>query len=364
MVMTQSIAFFACITVLLFSFQSVQGQEKAVDTMKTTNPNEDSREDGVKNHVQTATFAGGCFWCMVKPFDQYEGVINVVSGYTLGSNPKSEKDESNEAVQITFDDRKISYEQLLKIYWRLIDPTDDGGQFADRGNSYRTAIFYHTESQRIAAENSKNALEKEKRFSKPIRTRILPYRDFKAAQDWHQDFSRKNPVRYDQFFYASGRPEFQKKYWDTKPMNEKELKKRLTDLQFQVTQKNGTESAFRNEYWDNHDEGIYVDIVDGTPLFSSLDKFDSGCGWPSFGKPLIDTSLHKKTDYTHNMKRIEVRSAKANSHLGHVFNDGPKKFDGRRYCINSAALRFIPKEKLVEEGYGEYLKLFEKSDDK
>jgi peptide methionine sulfoxide reductase msrA/msrB len=314
--------------------------------------------------MQKATFAGGCFWCMVKPFDQFDGVIFVTSGYTGGTVPNPAyktvcdgKTGHVEAVQIIFDPKKISYEQLLTLFWRQIDPTDDGGQFNDRGLSYRTAIFYHNEEQKRFAEASRNALEKEKRFSKPIVTKILPVAEFYKAEAEHQNFYKTNPEHYERYVKNSGRLHFQAKNWDKKHLDRKELQKRLTKIQFDVTQNSATEPAFRNEYWNNHAEGIYVDIVDGTPLFTSKDKFDSNCGWASFSKPITDTKIVEKSDFSHGMKRIEVRSFSANSHLGHVFNDAPKTLGGLRYCINSAAVRFVPKEKMLEEGYGDLLPL-------
>jgi peptide methionine sulfoxide reductase msrA/msrB len=311
-----------------------------------------------------ATFAGGCFWCMVSPFDKIPGVVRVVSGYTGGhkENPTYQEVCAGttghaEAVQITFDPSRISYRELLDIFWRQIDPTDPGGQFADRGDSYRTAIFYHDEEQRRLAEESKRELEQSGKFDKPIVTEILPAGPFYPAEEYHQDYYRKNPMRYWVYRVGSGREAFITRHWP-KQKNREELAQRLTRMQFEVTQNNATEPPFQNEYWNHFEDGIYVDVVSGEPLFSSRDKFDAGCGWPSFTRPLPDARIVEKPDFSHNMIRTEVRSGNADSHLGHVFPDGPAP-TGLRYCINSAALRFIPKERLAEEGYGEYLKLFE-----
>lgn len=345
-----------------------------------------------------AYFSGGCFWCTESDLQKATGVVEVVSGYAGGTvvNPTyrdvtSEKSGHREAVEIYYDEHVTTYADLVHYHLMHIDPTDPAGQFYDRGESYQAVIFYRSEEERLIAEQAIRELDSAKVFEKPVVVKVLPYKNFYPAEEYHQNYAEENAVKYCAYRESSGRDAFLKKYFGTRSWEElvgkdgmmnrepvqaaasgdkeskdldfsryvkpsdAELRATLSDIQFTVTQKEGTEPPFRNDYNDHHAAGIYVDILSGEPLYSSADKYDSGTGWPSFVKPLDARYIVEKVDRGFFNTRTEIRSRYGDNHLGHVFTDGPVERGGLRYCMNSAALRFIPREEMEQLGYGQYL---------
>lgn len=340
----------------------------------------------VKEGSAVAYFAGGCFWCTESDYEKLPGVKEVTSGYMGGSvdNPSYNQVASGESghremVKVVYNPNKITYRQLTLELFRETDPTDSGGSFYDRGHQYTSAVYYQTEEEHEIAKEVIRTLEDLKVFDKPIATDIEKVSTFWIAEDYHQNYYKKNPLPYKYYRNGSGRDVFIESVWGggeyddlfndivikkvsmwenyEKP-SEEILKDELTELQYKITQKEGTETPFKNEYWDNHDEGIYVDVVSGEPLFSSTEKFDSGTGWPSFLRPIDYDFVTEHKDYKLILPRTEIRSKYADSHLGHIILDGPITNDKIRYCMNSASLRFVPKADLEKEGLGEYLYLF------
>lgn len=312
--------------------------------------------------IKTIYLAGGCFWGTAHLMSLVPGVNNVVAGYanSLIPNPSYEmvcsgRTNAAEAVKVTYDDSSVSLTDLLQLYFKSIDPLSINRQGNDMGSQYRTGVYYADGADAEVIDAQLATLQR--RYKQPLAIEFGPLQNFYPAEEYHQAYLIKNPNGY-----CHVSPELFSEARAMKvraSLSKDELRQRLTPLQWEVTQNGATERPFVNEYDDEFRPGIYVDITDGTPLFLSSRKYNSGCGWPAFSKPVSEDSVVELPDYSYGRTRTEVRSAKSGSHLGHVFNDGPVSDGGLRYCINSAALRFIPKAEMEAEGYGEYLSLIE-----
>lgn len=334
--------------------------------MKYTYKKEDAVMDNRQNkkseagkNIKEVYFAGGCFWGVEAYMERIYGVEDATSGY---ANGKTETTSYNllhgtdhaETVHVKYDADKISLDKLLKYYFQIIDPTSINKQGNDRGRQYRTGIYYTDMKDKEII--LKEIAEQQKKYSEKIQVEVEPLKHYILAEEYHQDYLKKNPGGYchidlEQADNVIINPE------DYPKPSDEELKAKLTPLQYSVTQKKNTEHSFSNEYWDNHEAGLYVDITTGEPLFSSKDKYDSGCGWPSFTKPIAKDVVTYEKDTSFNMIRTEVLSRSGKAHLGHVFDDGPKDRGGLRYCINSASIKFIPLEDMEKSGYGYLLNL-------
>ncbi len=324
-------------------------------------------EESESGHVVTSKeiyLAGGCFWGTEKYFSVVKGVLATEAGYANGTGDQityAEVCQSSghaETVKVSYDPQKIRLQFLLQLFYEVIDPVAKNRQGNDFGIQYRSGIYYTDAADREIILTSLQELQK--RYTEPLAIEVQPLQNYCPAETYHQGYLTKNPggychIRKEKFSQAEKAEDPLLSY---QPPEQEKLKNQLTELQYQVTQNQATEPAFQNEYYNHFRQGIYVDITTGEPLFSSDDKFASGCGWPSFSKPISKERIQELTDHKFGMQRVEVRSKGGNAHLGHVFFDGPAAAGGLRYCINSAALRFIAKDKMAEEGYGSLLALF------
>lgn len=387
-------------SVIILSVWYIRSHDNSIGRIKVPSiPKQTCLEHNATKHMkktqeelatyQRAYFSGGCFWCTESDLQKAPGVVEVVSGYAGGTlaNPTyadvtSEKSGHREAVEVYYDGKVTTYENLVRYHLMHIDPTDGGGQFYDRGESYQPVIFYASDEEKSTAMRAIRELDASKVLPKPVAVRLLPYTNFYTAEEYHQNYAEENTVKYCAYRESSGRDAFLEKYFGGKTWEElvgngsmtegqtapaaldfshyvkpsdDVLKARLTDLQYRVTQQEGTERPFDNAYNENHEPGIYVDIVSGEPLYSSKDKYESGTGWPSFVKPITPLAVVEKIDKGFFTTRTEIRSRYSDDHLGHVFPDGPTDRGGMRYCMNSAALRFIPLADMEKEGYGAYI---------
>ena len=323
----------------------------------TTSSKEQKMTMESKQEQRIIYLAGGCFWGLEAYMERIQGVTDAVSGYANGKGDTTNYQllhatDHAETVKVTYDPNKISLDKLLQYYFRVIDPTSINKQGNDRGRQYRTGIYYQNEQDKAVIEAALKTLQS--KYQAPIQIEVEPLKNYVEAEEYHQDYLKKNPNGYCHIdIKKADEPLIDDKQYP-KP-SDAELKQKLTALQYDVTQGKHTERSFSNEYWDNFAPGIYVDITTGEPLFSSKDKFESGCGWPSFTKPIAAEVAEYQKDNSFNMTRIEVLSRSGHAHLGHVFDDGPRDKGGLRYCINSASIKFIPLDEMEKQGYGDLI---------
>ncbi|PWJ74762.1 UNVERIFIED_CONTAM: peptide methionine sulfoxide reductase msrA/msrB [Murimonas intestini] len=351
------------VIVIIFVIPGVYGRggTDSVSAAEKESEVSSMKEKKQPDNLKEIYFAGGCFWGVEEYFSRIPGVYDVISGYANGNkeNPTyeevcSDKTGFAETVQVKYDPGIISLRTLTEQYFEIIDPVSVDRQGNDRGSQYRTGIYYTEEKDRASIQVVMNEVRKE--YTEPLAVELEMLQNFYPAEDYHQDYLQNNPGGYCHIDFSSlDKLEIRQNGTVGRKLDEEDIRARLTDEQFNVTQNSFTEHPFSGEYWDNDEPGIYVDVVTGEPLFSSADKFDSGCGWPSFTKPVDQDAVIEEEDTSLGMNRTEVRSHDGDSHLGHVFDDGPEEAGGLRYCINSASLRFIPLDKMEEEGYGDYI---------